>query len=148
MGPMTKKLLCLIIQQFKLDINGYHGIKHWKSVERFGIKIAKKAKTDLAVVRLFAYLHDAKRHDEFLDPEHGKRSARFIKKLYKKGLLDLNKKQLSQLVFACKHHNSLDAKSNDITIQVCWDADRLDLSRIGIMPSSCFLYTEEAKRLN
>ena len=34
----------------------------------------------------------------------------------------------------------------DITVQTCWDSDRLDLGRVGIKPSSDRLCTEVAKR--
>ena len=39
------------------------------------------------------------------------------------------------------------AHSNDITIQSCWDSDRLDLWRAGIEPDPKYLYTETAKEL-
>jgi hypothetical protein len=34
----------------------------------------------------------------------------------------------------------------DITVQTCWDADRLDLPRVGIQPLPQFLCTEAAKK--
>jgi uncharacterized protein len=34
----------------------------------------------------------------------------------------------------------------DITIQTCWDSDRLDLGRVGITPHPRRLCTEAAKR--
>jgi uncharacterized protein len=34
----------------------------------------------------------------------------------------------------------------DVTIQTCWDADRLDLGRVGIYPDPKRLCTEVAKR--
>ena len=33
----------------------------------------------------------------------------------------------------------------DITVQTCWDADRLDLGRVGIIPRPDRLCTEEAR---
>ena len=36
----------------------------------------------------------------------------------------------------------------DITIQTCWDADRLDLGRIGITPKSHYLGSSLAKDHN
>jgi uncharacterized protein len=33
-----------------------------------------------------------------------------------------------------------------VTIQTCWDSDRLDLGRVGIMPHPSLLCTEVAKR--
>ena len=34
-----------------------------------------------------------------------------------------------------------------ITINTCWDADRLDLGRVGITPDSKYLFNAEAKRI-
>jgi uncharacterized protein len=33
----------------------------------------------------------------------------------------------------------------DITVRTCWDADRLDLGRVGIYPDAKFLCTQTAK---
>jgi uncharacterized protein len=33
----------------------------------------------------------------------------------------------------------------DVTVQTCWDADRLDLGRIGIKPEPRFLCTAAAQ---
>ena len=35
--------------------------------------------------------------------------------------------------------------THDITIQTCWDADRLDLGRIGIRPNPTYLGTKVAR---
>jgi uncharacterized protein len=35
----------------------------------------------------------------------------------------------------------------DITIQTCWDADRLDLGRVGVFPDAARLCTGAARRL-
>jgi uncharacterized protein len=44
-------------------------------------------------------------------------------------------------------HNSNLANSNNITVQTCWDADRLDLGRVGIKPDPKRLFTEEGKKM-
>jgi uncharacterized protein len=38
-------------------------------------------------------------------------------------------------------------KSEDPTIGVCWDADRLDLPRVGIQPNRELLSTTAARKL-
>ncbi len=53
----------------------------------------------------------------------------------------LHSKQLDQLCFALKHHSGGDV-SIDATIQTCWDSDRLDLGRVGIIPSPKYLSDE------
>ena len=36
-------------------------------------------------------------------------------------------------------------KTDDLTIATCWDADRLDLLRVGVMPDPRYLVTEAAR---
>ncbi len=35
----------------------------------------------------------------------------------------------------------------DVTLQTCWDADRLDLGRVGITPDADLLCTDAARAL-
>ncbi len=35
--------------------------------------------------------------------------------------------------------------TGDVTVQTCWDADRLDLGRVGIRPHHKYLCTKAAK---
>lgn len=138
--------LNLIIDQFKLDIESEHGIGHWKKVEKIGNYLAKYTKAGLEIINLFSYFHDSKRENKGRDPEHGLRASLFIKELHDKGVLSLSEKQLNQLTFACQYHSNSKIKSNDITIQTCWDADRLDLWRVGAIPDPSLLNTAIAKQ--
>ncbi len=140
-----KDFLNLIINQFKLDIESEHGISHWERVKKIGTYLAKHTKADLEIVNLFAYFHDSKRENEGHDPKHGFRASLFIKELHSKGVLNLSEKQLNQLTFSCEYHSNSKIKSNDITTQTCWDADRLDLCRMGIIPDPSLLNTAIAK---
>jgi uncharacterized protein len=137
-----------VIKQFKLDVHSWHGIKHWERVEKIGLRLAETTKADIRVISLFSLLHDSKREDEDYDPEHGSRATLFIQELRQDDSLDISEKQLDQLCFACTHHSRGNAQSNDITVQTCWDADRLDLYRLGIMSDDKFLYTEASKQEN
>lgn len=132
--------------QFRLDIASMHGLSHWKRVKRIGLYLASGTDADIRVVTLFSCLHDSQRENEYDDPEHGSRAAEYALTLHRRGLLEANDKQLNQLLFACKHHSDKRAVSNDITIQTCWDADRLDLYRVEEIPDNVFLYTEAAKK--
>lgn len=49
------------------------------------------------------------------------------------------------LAYACHEHNN-GKISDDPTISICWDADRLNLWRVGIVPQSKFLSSSIAKR--
>ena len=37
--------------------------------------------------------------------------------------------------------------SDDVTIGTCWDADRLDLGRVGIIPDEAFMSTDFGKEI-
>jgi uncharacterized protein len=57
---------------------------------------------------------------------------------------DLDSDELELLVYACRYHSD-GCTEADLTVQVCWDADRLDLGRVGIRPDPRYLCTEYAK---
>lgn len=84
------------------------------------------------------------RENDNKDPEHGSRAAEFI--LKNRTIIRLNEKQFETLIFACKHHTQ-GRETNNPTIATCWDADRLDMIRIGIEPKAKYLFTDEAKRV-
>ena len=132
-------------KQFKLDINSLHGIRHWERVREIGDYLAEKTGADFRVVTLFAALHDSCRENEGSDMLHGHRAVEYLSGLNNKGLLLIDDKQLDQLAYACEHHSKRSAQSDDITIKTCWDADRLDLYRVGEIPDPAFLYTETGK---
>ena len=52
--------------------------------------------------------------------------------------------QLSQLVRACRGH-TLEKFTDDITVQACWDSDRLDIGRCKEIVDTSFLGTPAAK---
>lgn len=125
----------------------HHGPWHWEKVEKNALDLSKKTSgSDKLVAQLFALIHDTKRENEFDDPEHGHRAASYAKELFDKAKLLITSKQLEKLMFACSYHND-GSTSNDPTIGVCWDADRLDLPRVGIIPEKQFLSTQAAKDL-
>jgi uncharacterized protein len=130
---------------FALDWAGHHGANHWGRVRRHALDIARARGADVLVVELFAFLHDSQREDEWDDPKHGDRGAEFARALQGR-FYDLSAKALSQLTHAIRHHSGGEV-SADATIQSCWDADRLDLGRVGITPSAEFLSSVGASRI-
>lgn len=129
------------------DHGSFHGPWHWEKVEKNGLIIAKATPgCDALVVQLFSILHDCKRTNENHDPDHGKRAAVFAKKLHADNLLKISDKQLELLTTACDLHNDGQV-STDPTIGACWDADRLDLTRVGIIPDQNLLSTKAGKEL-
>jgi uncharacterized protein len=124
-----------------------HGIEHWNKVDFNAVTLARLTPgTDMQVVRLFAAFHDCKRVSEGHCLEHGRWAADYVRELYEKGGLELTRKQLETLTYACVWHDH-GKVSNDPTIGVCWDADRLDLVRVGTIPRESLLSTRAGKSL-
>jgi uncharacterized protein len=119
-----------------------HGPEHWKRVERNGLTLAEETGADKTVVSLFALFHDCMRLNDGIDLRHGLRGAEFMKSIQDQ--LDLTEEQFEILYFACQWHTDQTFSDNP-TIATCWDADRLDLGRVGILPDIRFLNTESAK---
>lgn len=92
---------------------------------------------------MFALLHDSRRMDDFTDPDHGRRGAKYARSL-RGTLLDLDDSFFDALVYACTWHTDGDT-SEDVTIGTCWDSDRLDLGRAGITPCEGFMSTAAGK---
>ena len=131
------KLVKEILSQFKINKRGAHGPSHWARVKHHGLMIGEQVGADLEVIKLFAFLHDSQRMSEYRDPEHGFRAAQYAKSLNGK-FFDLKTDQMDLLTIAMEGHSDGDLHLNP-TIQTCWDADRLDLGRVGIKPSDEFL---------
>ncbi len=140
---ISREVLQLIRSTFILDWQGIHGLPHWSRVRVNGLQIARNNTADQKVVELFAFLHDVKREVDFNDPEHDPRAAAFIHSL-PDTLLNIRPVQKERLEYACYYH-SRGLTEADITIQTCWDADRLDLGRGGVRPDTKKLCTDIAK---
>jgi uncharacterized protein len=114
-------------------------------VERNALVLAKHTpKADKTVCQLFALVHDSKRENEDADPEHGDRAADWVEELYEAGRLPITAAQKELLTCACRLHEKGQV-SGDPTVGVCWDADRLDLTRVGITPDPKLLSTKAGK---
>jgi uncharacterized protein len=142
-ATIPQDLVRLIRRQFALPLYGIHGEAHWARVCANGLWLAKKTGADPQVVEFFAYLHDAKRQNDGWDREHGSRAAAFLLEL-DETLLPLSPQNLGMLAYACTHHSDGLIEA-DVTVQTCWDADRLDLGRIGIRPDPGRLCTAAAR---
>jgi uncharacterized protein len=88
---------------------------------------------DMDVILAFAYLHDSERRDNAMDIEHGKRASLLIDRIRETELKALNDEQIAKLKRACELH-TIEHRTGDITIDICFDADRMDLLRVGIIP--------------
>jgi uncharacterized protein len=137
-----RALLAEIRRVFPLDWNGTHGANHWGRVRHHALALAAARGADALVVELFAFLHDSQRENEWDDRRHGERGADYARSLQGR-FYDLEGDRLEVLAHAIRFHS--DGKvSTDATIQTCWDADRLDLGRVGRTPSPRFLSSHAA----
>ena len=122
-----------------------HGEQHWKAVAWAGLGLAAQVeRCDAELVLIFALLHDSQRHNEHRDPEHGARAGELAQELSAEGVIQLEEERLGQLVDACTRHDQGHV-TDDPTVGVCWDADRLNLWRVGIIPDSRLLSTAAAR---
>jgi len=122
-----------------------HGPDHWARVERNGLYLAEQCGADPAIVRLFAVFHDAARVNEGFDPGHGGRGADLARSMASE-LSFLSEPDLERLYFACTWHTER-THHEDVTVGACWDADRLDLGRVGIRPRADHLNTDAARQI-
>lgn len=143
-GISNRKTLAFLRQHFRLDWRGIHGAPHWARVRLNGLLLARETGADTRVIECFAFVHDAERWDDNSDPEHGQRAAALAQDINAE-YLGLNPAQLDLLITACAGH-SKGYTCGDITVLTCWDADRLDLGRVGIRPDPFYLCTDVAKR--
>lgn len=132
-----------ILDEYSLPRDGDHGVAHWARVLENGIRLAKETGANVEVVTLFAVFHDSKRVNEITDPGHGQRGADFATELRGR-VFDLLDDEFNLLYHACAEHTG-GKTHGDITVQTCWDADRLDLGRVGILPHLSKLCTDAAK---
>jgi uncharacterized protein len=145
MHPFARVLLPNVLAAYRLDPNGIHGVSHWARVEAFGRRVAEENGADQLVVSLFALFHDSCRRSEGWDPEHGPRGAVLARELLRESDR-ISPVQMVQLQRACELHTyGTPHSDSDITVLTCWDADRLDLRRVGVIPDPVLLCTEPAR---
>lgn len=124
------RLTKFLRHHFALDWSGIHGAKHWARVNRYARYLAEGSAADTEVLSLFALLHDSCRESDYGDPDHGTRAAQLVQEM-NSYLFRISSTQETRLIEAVEGH-SQGALSDDLTIQICWDADRLDLGRLGL----------------
>ena len=140
-----KNLWLRVSAQFQCGPGSIHGSAHWQRVEQHGLVLAAKTGADITVVRLFALFHDAQRVNESVDHGHGTRGAELAASL-RGAEFDIPDTAFAVLQAACAGHTDRQHAA-DPTIGTCWDADRLDLGRVGIRPDERFMSTALGREL-
>lgn len=124
-----KSLVSVILEGYALEWHGTHGVGHWARVLENGLRLAEDTGVDPQIVSLFAVFHDARRINEGGDHGHGRRGAELAAEL-RGTLFQLPDDDFRLLRLACEGHTD-GGTDADLAIQICWDADRLDLARVG-----------------
>lgn len=141
----VNRIVEAITREYRLDLGGVHGVWHWLRVRANGLALAAATPdADTEVIELFALLHDAQRWDEWEDLGHGARAAEFADRLHAEGLVPLERARLAVLKRACRGH-TVQRRSKDPTVGCCFDADRLDLSRLGTPPDDRYFSTRASR---
>jgi len=140
---LTPALVDFLRREFVLDWRGIHGVGHWARVRYNGLLLARQNGADRRVVELFAFLHDVRREHDGHDREHGERAADLVREIDGR-FFSLSRPDRRLLEIACREHSDGHGQA-DLTVQTCWDADRLDLGRVGIRPDPDRLCTEQAR---
>lgn len=138
-----KKIVGKILSQYRLNPFGTHGVSHWARVMEIGLRLAEQNGADRHVVCYFALFHDSRRKNEGLDFNHGLRGANLARRL-RENFIHLDDARFELLVSACTDHTK-GKTQGDISVRTCWDADRLDLGRVGKIPDPERLCTDEAR---
>lgn len=141
---INKKLMKMIRDQYILDWHGIHGIQHWLRVRRNGLSLCDAHGGSRPFIELFSVLHDCKRLDNGRDIDHGKRAAEYMELIRNdiNSLLDTN--EFDNLKYAVENHTT-GLHASSLNAQICWDSDRLDIERAGIILDKYYLNTESAK---
>lgn len=136
-----RSLIAAVRSRSSCAASDVHGERHWRAVAEIGLVISSQTRgCDPLIVVLFALFHDALRRQDGDDPGHGLRSAALARELC--ATLPVAAREL--LAQACAEH--ADGKvTSDQTLGVCWDADRLTLWRVGVIPDPRWLSTQTAQ---
>ena len=138
-----------------------HGPAHWARVRRFGTLLAEREGLPAdaqACVEVFAWVHDLAREDDGGGNQHAIDGASHVDVVVPAVFGELRPEQIEIVRVAVRYHSDglvarqalavgllegLDGPSDLVarTIGCCWDADRLDLPRVGIHPRPEFMST-------
>ena len=145
MKENIEKVRAFAIEHTIMGKGSIHGIDHWDRVARNGEALHVPG-ADMEVVLCFAYLHDVERRTDAYDVEHGPKAAELIGNIRESVLGFLDDKQIGLLKDACTFHTTVPRTGNP-TIDTCFDADRLDLPRVGIVPDPDRMATKEGAEI-
>lgn len=128
-----------------LRLSDTHAVFHWDRVYKNGLRLLDNG-VDEKVVSAFAYTHDVWRDTDGCDLEHGPRAAKGLSLIRDTMLAFLSDEEYHLLCEACRLHTTTCGTDNP-TLNACFDADRLDLIRIGVRPDPNRMCSPRGKEL-
>src|ERR687897_2157668 len=142
--PDAARLVDAVLERSTGKHSSIHGESHWQRVAAAGLALLPKTPAaDPALVFLFALFHDSMRLNDNYDPQHGPRGAALARELRGEAF-DLGDAEMGLLAFACEEHTN-GGIGPDPTVGVCWDADRLNLWRVGVITGPRFPFAEAGR---
>ena len=142
--PDPGRLVSAVLERSTGKDSFLHGESHWRRVAAAGLALLPQVPdADPALAFLFALFHDSMRLNDNYDPLHGPRGAALARELRGESF-DVGEAEMDLLGFACEEHTN-GGVGSDPTVGVCWDADRLNLWRVGIKPDPRLLSTGAAR---
>ena len=139
-----------------------HGIAHWTRVHRYGLLLADSlglSEAEKLAIALFGWTHDLARTDDGGGNQHSLDGAKYVHVVTKTLFNDFPEDILNIISCAIRYHSDgMNAEealhelpianhsnwSHESVLNViscCWDADRLDLLRLGIVPDESKMST-------
>jgi|1186.fasta_scaffold02189_2 hypothetical protein len=138
---------------FLHDPSGIHGCAHSARVLVWSNAIANSLaregeSVDLEAVRWASVFHDVRRLNDGKDPEHGARSASWVRASELPQLAELGSEQRERIAYCCEWHVPNDHEAPVMTAELAClkDADSLDRVRLRSLDVS-FLRTPQARAL-
>ena len=136
---------CRVLKDTPVEYYSIHGPDHWARVERNGLYIVEKTGADKVIVQLFSVFHDCMRWNHSVDPGHGRRGAEYAAQI-RNELINISANDFDQFFYACEWHTDQQT-TDDITTAACWDADRLDIGRVGYKLDYRFMNSKPAQEI-
>ena len=134
-----------VLKDTSVAHSSIHGPDHWARVERNGLYVAQKTGANKIIVQLFAVFHDCMRQNDYIDPGHGHRGAEYAVQI-KDELINIPSDDFDKFYYACEWHTDK-RTTDDVTVAACWDADRLDIGRVGYILDPQYMNSKPAQEI-
>lgn len=133
-----------VVPYLSFSNSNIHGIKHLRKVAYLAGRFATCLNTNIEAAVIGGYLHDCARIDDGVGNHHAHKSAVLAEKILNEIYPNYVE---SKTIYNAIYSHADGLISDDKIIGCVWDADRLNLIRLGIIPQLDLLSTPVARRL-